>query len=188
MDKKTNKKPTKAETESLLSEAQSNENVTQNQPQADTEAAATEAEQPKAPNEADIAEAQDDTEAKTRAADAKQPKEESQEQEAESTDTGEAEAQDVQETQAAASEEAHEAQEQSDVASNAQPIIYAGVVLVRNKTPKPLALSPIQLGIYATLTIQSGEIVALPHKYARSMIMQNCFEQVSGKLYFVQEE
>ncbi|MDE7317321.1 MAG: hypothetical protein K2N12_06285, partial [Helicobacter sp.] len=88
--------------------------------------------------------------------------------EAESTDT---------------SEETHE-QAQNDVASNGKAIIYAGVVLVRNKTPKPICLSPIQLGIIATITIQSGEVVALPHKYARSLIMQNCFEQVSGTLVF----
>lgn len=80
------------------------------------------------------------------------------------------------------SEEAHDMPEQSDVAS-AQPILYAGVILVRNKTPKPLCLSPIQLGIYATFTIQSGEIVALPHKYARSLIMQQLFEEVEGQLF-----
>lgn len=80
------------------------------------------------------------------------------------------------------SEEAHDVPEQSNVAST-QPIIYAGVLLVRNKTSKPLCLSPIQLGIYATLTIQSGEIVALPHKYARSLIGQQLFEEVEGQLY-----
>lgn len=94
--------------------------------------------------------------------------EEASTNEAESTDT---------------SEETHE-QAQNDVASNGKAIIYAGVVLVRNKTPKPICLSPIQLGIIATITIQSGEVVALPHKYARSLIMQNCFEQVSGTLVF----
>ncbi len=159
------KKATKAETESLLPEAQSNESEPQNQPQADEKATATEAE-PKTASEAKTSAMQaveseshevetetqatdtSDTEAKTPTADATKPKEETQEQE------------------------------------TAQPILYAGVILVRNKTSKPLCLSPIQLGIYATFTIQSGEIVALPHKYARSLIMQNCFEQVSGTLVF----
>lgn len=94
-------------------------------------------------------------------------------EEAESTQAPDAETQDA-ESQAA---------QDDTMPSNAQPIIYAGVLLVRNKTSKPLCLSPIQLGIYATLTIQSGEIVALPHKYARSLIMQQLFEEVSGQLF-----
>lgn len=195
MDSKKTKKPTKAETESLLPEVQSNESEPQNQPQTD----ATEAEQPKAANEADTTEAQDDTEAKTGEAEESQPNEaeaESQEIQTQSADTGEAdvqetaseEAHDVQEAESAdTSEEAHEPQAQNDVASNGKAIIYAGVVLVRNKTPKPISLSPIQLGIYATITIQSGDVVALPHKYARSLIMQQIFEEVTGQLYVVCE-
>ena len=198
MDSKKTKKPTKAETESLLPEVQSNESEPQNQPQTD----ATEAEQPKAASEAEATQAQDvgDTEAKTSEAEESQPNEaeaESQEIQTQSTDTGEAdvqetaseEAHDVQEAESAdTSEEAHEPQTQDDVASNGKAIIYAGVVLVRNKTPKPISLSPIQLGIYATITIQSGAIVALPHKYARSLIMQQLFEEVTGQLYVVQEK
>ena len=198
MDSKKTKKPTKAETESLLPEVQSNES----EPQTD----ATEAEQPKAANEAEATQAQDvgDTEAKTQA-DATQPEEsqpneaeaESQEIQTQSADMGEAdvqetaseEAHDVQEAESAdTSEEAHEPQTQNDVASNGKAIIYAGVILVRNKTPKPISLSPMQLGIYATITIQSGDVVALPHKYARSLIMQQLFEEVSGQLYVVQEK
>ena len=196
MDSKKTKKPTKAETESLLPEVQSNESEPQNQPQTD----ATEAEQPKAASKADTTEAQDDTEAKTGEAEESQPNEaeaESQEIQTQSADTGEAdvqetaseEAHDVQEAESAdTSEETHEPQAQNDVASNGKAIIYAGVVLVRNKTPKPISLSPIQLGIYATITIQSGDVVALPHKYARSLIMQQIFEEVTGQLYVVQEK
>ena len=191
MDSKKTKKPTKAETESLLPEVQSNES----EPQTD----ATEAEQPKAANEAEATQAQDDTEAKTSEAEELQPNEaeaESQEIQTQSADTPEAdvqetaseEAHDVQEAESAdTSEEAHEPQTQNDVASNGKAIIYAGVVLVRNKTPKPISLSPMQLGIYATITIQSGAIVALPHKYARSLIMQQLFEEVTGQLYVVCE-
>ena len=190
MDSKKTKKPTKAETESLLPEVQSNES----EPQTD----ATEAEQPKAANEAEATQAQDDTEAKTSEAEELQPNEaeaESQEIQTQSADTPEAdvqetaseEAHDVQEAESAdTSEEAHEPQTQNDVASNGKAIIYAGVILVRNKTPKPISLSPIQLG-YATITIQSGAIVALPHKYARSLIMQQLFEEVTGQLYVVCE-
>lgn len=159
--KKTTKKP--KETETLL--PQSNESET-----TQAQAAATEAEQLQAAQAQDVS----DTEAKTQAADETQPKEKSQEQE---TQAQEADTSEAQEQESEANEEA---QEQSDVANNDKAIIYAGVTLVRNKTPKPICLSPIQLGIIATITIQSGEVVALPHKYARSLIMQNCFEQVSG--------
>ena len=196
--KKSTRKAAAKETETLLlpSETQSNENATDAQSN-EPEAEATQAQ--------DVG----DTEAKTQA-DATQP-EESQEQEAtdasetespeiqtqaEVADTGEAdvqetaseEAHDVQEAESAdTSEETHEPQTQNDVASNGKAIIYAGVILVRNKTPKPISLSPIQLGIYATITIQSGAIVALPHKYARSLIMQQLFEEVTGQLYVVCE-
>ena len=192
-DVASNGKAIAKETETLLlpSETQSNENATDAQSN-EPEAEATQAQ--------DVG----DTEAKTQA-DATQPEEsqpneaeaESQEIQTQSADTGEADVQetaseevhDVQEAESAdTSEETHEPQAQNDVASNGKAIIYAGVILVRNKTPKPISLSPIQLGIYATITIQSGAIVALPHKYARSLIMQQLFEEVTGQLYVVQEK
>ena len=186
--KKSTQKAAAKETETLLlpSETQSNENATDAQSN-EPEAEATQAQ--------DVG----DTEAKTSETEESQPNEaeaESQEIQTQSTDTGEAdvqetaseEAHDVQEAESAdTGEETHEPQAQDDVASNGKAIIYAGVILVRNKTPKPIFLSPIQLGIYATITIQSGAIVALPHKYARSLIMQQLFEEVSGQLYVVCE-
>lgn len=165
----TKKAKTEAGTESLLPgpEADEAEETANAQTQADSDVVADANDSaPNAKETAHDVESQSQTETQSSETNETEESHETQSQ-AESTDN---------------SEEAHDVPEQSNVASS-QPIIYAGVLLVRNKTSKPLCLSPIQLGIYATLTIQSGEIVALPHKYARSLIMQQLFEEVEGQLY-----